>query len=209
LRAMQGLSSCLLHDYAGNLDENGRDWLSRIATAAKRMDCLTQDLLTFSQFSQSPIELEAVSLELALNNALGHLEHDIQQKQAAIQVARPLPSVTGHVGSLEQIFINLLSNAVKFVKPGIPPLVEIWACEERDFLRVHVKDNGIGIAPNHHERIFKMFERLHVNSEYPGTGMGLAIVHRSVSRMKGRCGVKSQLGGGSCFWFELPRPEAK
>jgi len=112
-----------------------------------------------------------------------------------------------HVGDplrLRQILSNLLSNAIKFVEAGVPPVVRIRKENRGAQARIWVEDNGIGIAPENHDRIFKVFERLHHREIYPGTGMGLAIVHRALERMGGRVGLESALGRGSRFWFELP-----
>ena len=107
--------------------------------------------------------------------------------------------------ALEQALTNLLTNALKFVPPGVAPRVTVRAEEFDSRVRIYVEDNGIGIPPDQHERIFGIFERLHSDQTYPGTGIGLAIVQKSVERMGGRVGVESEPGKGSRFWFELPR----
>uniref|UniRef100_UPI002FDF6893 sensor histidine kinase n=1 Tax=Noviherbaspirillum sp. TaxID=1926288 RepID=UPI002FDF6893 len=109
-----------------------------------------------------------------------------------------------------QIFQNLLSNAIKFARPEIQPVIGIWPEIRRaghgdaEFVRIWIEDNGIGIPPAQLQRIFKPFERLHGVSEYPGSGIGLAVVDKAVRRMGGRCGVESELNAGSRFWVELP-----
>ena len=120
-------------------------------------------------------------------------------------MAEPLPTVLGHGTTLAQVFANLVGNAVKFVPAGRVPEVVIRAQPNGDRVRVWVEDNGIGIAPEHHERIFRVFERLHRAEDYPGTGIGLAIVRKGVERMGGAVGLESALGSGSKFWIELPR----
>jgi signal transduction histidine kinase len=103
------------------------------------------------------------------------------------------------------VLANLLGNAIKFVRPGERPSARLW-CESRPgrFVRISVSDNGIGVAAEHHKRIFNVFERLHGAEEYPGTGIGLAIVRRGVERMGGRFGLESAVGRGSTFWIDLP-----
>src|SRR5262249_15798239 len=108
-----------------------------------------------------------------------------------------------HGGLLVQAVANLLSNAMKFVTPGTEPHVTVRAEQRRGVVRLWVEDNGIGIASTYHGRIFGAFERLNRMEAYPGTGIGLAIVQRSVERMGGRCGVESMPGEGSRFWIDL------
>src|SRR6185295_17509937 len=117
---------------------------------------------------------------------------------------KPLGKVVGHGPILIQVFVNLLSNAVKFVPPSTIPRVRIRVEARRDRKRIVIEDNGIGIAPEHQERIFGIFERLNRTEEFPGTGIGLAIVRRAVERLGGAVGVESQAGQGSRFWVELP-----
>ncbi|HWI56342.1 MAG TPA: ATP-binding protein, partial [Bacillota bacterium] len=106
---------------------------------------------------------------------------------------------------LTQVITNLLSNALKFVARGVRPRVEVAIKEAGRQVRVEVRDNGIGIAPEYQEKVFRMFERLHTTAEYPGTGIGLAIVQKAMLRMGGKLGLESTPGQGSCFWIELAR----
>jgi len=104
-----------------------------------------------------------------------------------------------------QMLVDLISNSLKFVAPGVKPCVRIWT-ERRDaWVRLWIQDNGIGIASEHHQRIFRVFERLHSSEQYPGTGIGLANVSKAAERMGGRVGVESQPQEGSRFWVELPK----
>jgi signal transduction histidine kinase len=106
-----------------------------------------------------------------------------------------------------QAIENLISNAIKFVAPGDTPRIRVWAEKQKDCVRLWFEDNGIGIDPAHQERVFQPFQRLHGVEAYPGTGIGLAIVRRSLERMGGQCGVISKPGAGSRFWIELPSAE--
>jgi signal transduction histidine kinase len=110
--------------------------------------------------------------------------------------------VLGHSATLVQVISNLISNALKFVEPEAQPQIRVWTEAREDWVRLWVEDNGIGIAPQHQERIFKVFERLHGREIYPGTGIGLAIVRKGVERMGGTVGVESEVGK-SRFWIEL------
>jgi len=205
LRAVQGLSNALLEDYAERLDDTGKDYSRRIATAAGRMDTLIQDLLAYSRLSRTDLELKAVDLAAVLADVQHQLEADLREKNAELVVEGELPFVLGHRATLGQVLSNLISNATKFVAPGVTPRVRISVKPQGGFFRLWVEDNGIGIAADHQERIFRVFERLHGVETYPGTGIGLAIVQKGVERLGGRIGVESEEGQGSKFWIELKK----
>lgn len=204
LRAIQGFGQALREDHAGRLDEEGQDYLKRIEAAAEELDRLTQDLLAYSRLGRLEMRLQPVDLGEVVGETLAVLEVDIRNQEAVVRVEDPLPVVKGHRVVLTQAVANLVSNALKFVPTGTAPRVRV-AAEPRDgWVRLWVEDNGIGIAPEHQERIFRVFERLHGSEAYPGTGIGLAIVRRGIERMGGRVGVESAGGQGSRFWIELP-----
>ncbi|MBN2093367.1 PAS domain S-box protein [candidate division KSB1 bacterium] len=203
LRAMHGFSQVLLDEYGNLFDANGQDYVRRIIGASKKMDTLIQDLLAYSRISRTQIQLNPVNLLEVIENAQSQLEKEIQDKNARIVTPGDIPQVIGHHGILEQVLTNLISNAIKFVRPDTQPLVEIKAETIEDWLRLWVIDNGIGIAEEYHERIFQVFERLHGVKQYPGTGIGLAIVRKGMERLGGTVGLKSTPGSGSQFFIEL------
>jgi signal transduction histidine kinase len=204
LRAMWGFAEALEEDYREKLDEQGRRYTRSVMDAARRMDELIEDLLTFSRLSRVEIELVPVDLEAAVREAVHEACAGDRRCMKSITVTAPLTSVIAHRPTLLQVLTNLLSNALKFVDPGTRPQVRVFA-EARDrTIRVWVEDNGLGIAPEHQTRIFLPFERLHGPGHYPGTGIGLAIVRKGVERMGGSVGMESELGRGSRFWIELP-----
>ena len=139
-----------------------------------------------------------------MSEAIQQLEAVVAERNARIEVADDLPRVRANRTALAQAITNLLSNAIKFVPEGIAPRVRVYAEAIEAAVRVWVADNGIGIDPENRERIFTAFERLHGVEEYPGTGIGLAIVRKGVERMGGRVGVESEPGQGNRFWIELP-----
>ena len=203
LRAMQGFSKALLEDFATELGTQGRDYASRVVAAAARMDELIQDLLAYSRLSRTDMALADVPLDEAVDSILLRMQGVIADRRAAITVDKPLPTVRAHRATIQQCLINLVNNALKFTAPDATPEIRIRAEPRGERVRCWVEDHGIGIAPEHHERIFRVFERLHGAETYPGTGIGLAIVKKGVERMEGQAGVDSVLGQGSRFWFEL------
>ena len=203
LRAMEGLSRALLEDFGDALDDLGREYTSRIVNAAETMDALITDLLAYSRLSRGDVPLQALPLDGVLAAALEHVADEVKRAGAMIEVERPLPAVIGHLTTLVQVVANLVSNGVKFVAPGVSPVIRIAATTEGDVVRLTVTDNGIGIASEHQDRIFRVLERLHGVEAYAGTGIGLAIVRKGVDRMGGRCGVESEPGAASTFWVEL------
>jgi PAS domain S-box-containing protein len=227
LRAMQGFAQALVEDYAGSLDELGQEYARRIVAASERMDHLINDLLAYSRVSRAELTLKPVDLSSVVSESLAQLAGDLKACGAQVTVEEPLAQVVGHQGTLVQVVANLVSNAVKFVAPGVQPRVRLWVedispaplgdspallgdspapLDQDGWRRLWLEDNGIGIAPEHQERVFRIFERLHGLETYPGTGIGLAIVRRAMERMGGRVGVESSVGQGSRFWVDLRRP---
>jgi signal transduction histidine kinase len=204
---MHGYADALVEDYGASLPEEGRGFTQRIVAAADRMENLIQDILTYSRLARAEVNLRPVALEQIVNQVLAQSEQTVSEASARIEVERPLPSVKAHPPTLVQAIENLLSNAIKFVSPGNKPSIRIRAERKANCVRLWFEDNGIGIDPAHQERVFQPFQRLHGVETYPGTGIGLAIVRRSLERMGGGCGVVSKPGEGSRFWIELQAAE--
>jgi signal transduction histidine kinase/CHASE3 domain sensor protein len=209
LRTIQGFAQALLEDYSSEIDSFGQSYLNYINEGAMQMDGLIADLLSYSRLSRTQIEIQPVDLADVINEALRKLQQQIQERQAEITVNIPVVQVMAHRSTLIQAVINLLTNALKFVPPEVLPLIQIYSeeyiQEEETWMRLWIVDNGIGIAPEHQERIFRVFERLHGIEVYPGTGIGLAIVRKALEKMGGLSSVESQLGQGSRFFFALPK----
>ena len=205
LRAMNGFAKALLTAYGDKLDARGHDFARRVVAAAEQMDQLIQDLLTYSRLSREELRARPQDLADVVGEVLATLQADIRQRAASIAVADTLGQVMANRPTLTQVVTNLISNAIKFVAAGVTPRVRIWSEPRDGSERLWVHDNGIGIDPAHHARIFHVFERLHGHEAYPGTGIGLAIVRRATERMGGRVGVDSRAGAGAAFWIELPR----
>jgi signal transduction histidine kinase len=203
LRAMEGLTSLLMEDYGDGFDSQALEYGSRIRTAASRMDQMIQELLSYSRLTLMDIQLQPVRLSRVIKDVISQISFDLEKKGATIKIKRSNAHVLGHYTMLSQVILNLVVNAVKFIPPDRQPVIKIRDEKAGDYLRVYVEDNGIGIAPEHQQRIFRIFERLHSNEQYKGTGIGLAIVEKAVHRMEGRLGLESTPGEGSRFWFEL------
>ena len=205
LRAIQGFATALNEDYGEDLDDLGTEYTERLVGSAQYMDRLIQDLLVYSRLSRSEIQLYSLDLSSTIFKATKTLEHEIEQSQAQIVVANPLGKIWANETILVQVVSNLISNAIKFVAPNTVPLVQIKSEARGNMLRLWIEDNGIGIKPEHQKRIFRVFERLHGNESYPGTGIGLAIVHKGMTRLSGKIGVESELNRGSRFWIDIPK----
>ena len=205
LRAIQGFAQVLMEDYESLFDDMGHEYLNRLITAAGHLDTLILDLLAYSRLGRTQIQLGQVDLATVVQGILQELESELQDKQAQVIIKTTLPLVKSQQSILRSIITNLITNAVKFVHPSTRAVVKIWAEERGKYVRLWVEDNGIGIAPEHQERIFRVFERLHGVESYVGTGIGLAIVKRGVESINGSVGVFSNVNHGSRFWIELPR----
>lgn len=205
VRAMHSFTELLLENYGMKLDSAGEGYARRIEQACRRMDRLTSDLLAYGRLGYQRISWGPVDLAQLFGGLLKELEPDRKARGAEVQLSKPMGVVLADFDILEQVSMNLLSNALKFVPPGASPRVEIWSETFDDKVVVNIRDQGIGIEPEYQERIFGVFERLHVNEAYAGTGIGLAIVKRGVERMGGHVGVESSVGHGSRFWLELKR----
>lgn len=204
LRSMSGFAKALLEDESANLTPLGLEYATRIARSANYMDNLLLDMLAYSRLAGADIVPEEFSLDEAIAELLGLVEKEIRDRKISIQVDSPLGKVFAHLPTFKQILTNLLSNSIKFLAPDRPPQVHIFSTRTDGYVRLWVQDNGIGIAPEHHEKIFGLFQRLHDNQTYPGTGIGLALVRKGAERMGGRVGVESEPAKGSRFWVDLP-----
>jgi signal transduction histidine kinase len=203
MRALNGFAQALIEDCAERLPETSLRYLRGIKDAAARGDVLITELLGYIRRSQGEMPLAPTDLDDVVTTACAGLAAEIARTRAQVTVERPLGTVLAHAPTLVEVVTRLLSNAVRFVAPSVPPAVRLTATETAGRVRLTVEDNGIGIAPAHRERIFRLFDRLHTGAEYPGMGVGLAVVQLTVRRMGGRVAVDAAPGGGSRFWIEL------
>jgi len=205
LRAMRGFAEALQEDYGDRLDAVGRDYTVRIVAASERLDAMIKDLLDYSRVGRDRLELTPLAVDELLADVPGLAALNAAESRPEVHVEPSELVLMAHRPTLSRVVDNLVSNAVKFVPAGVTPRIEVRARAVGDGVRVEVVDQGIGIAPEHIERVFGVFERLHTRDAFPGTGIGLAIVRRAVERQGGTVGVESAPGEGSTFWFQMRR----
>ncbi|MFQ5450882.1 MAG: PAS domain S-box protein [Nitrospinaceae bacterium] len=202
--------------FPSQMDDSGNDYIGRLQKATSRMQDFINDLLQYSRITRKREPLEAISLDKTVEEVLSCLETRIKRSHATVE-AGPLPTIEGGRIQVRQLMQNLISNALKYHKENESPRVRISARKnEKDTWDILVEDNGIGIDKKYYSRIFKPFERLHGRGQYDGSGIGLAICAKLVSRLGGSIRVESETGRGSIFILTLPatqpresRPEVK
>jgi PAS domain S-box-containing protein len=205
LVTISNYAGIVLSEHGEQIDSESRGMLQRIESAAGRMEETLKGLLEYSALAREHLTFQTLDLTETVRDVL--LEHRaaVQQSGAEIHVGVPMPTVRASRAALVRVLGQLLSNALKYRQPDQPPRVRITAESIERHVVIRMQDAGIGIEARHHERIFRIFERLHGYSRYPGSGIGLAIARRAVERMRGRIWVESELGKGSTFCVELPR----
>jgi light-regulated signal transduction histidine kinase (bacteriophytochrome) len=199
LRAIDGFARIFEESYGPQVDDEGRRLLKVIRDASRRMDKLIESLLGFSRIGrevrQEPLDMGALAAE-----AWAELETNGTPEFSLAE----LPEAKGDRALMKQVWANLLSNAIKYSAKRPEPRIEVTG-ERRDGERIYcVHDNGVGFDMRYYARLFGVFQRLHAESEYPGTGVGLATVQRIVSRHGGRAWAESEPGAGARFFFSLP-----
>ena len=203
LRSIVSFSQLLDRRYRGTLDADADEFIGFIVEGGLRMQTLITDLLSFSRVTTNGRPFVETDSGAVLGEALRDLSGAIEAEGATV-TAGPMPRVMADEPQLGQVFANLIGNALKYRRPDVPPEVRIRAEREGRFWRFAVEDNGIGIEPEYFDRIFVLFQRLHTQEAYPGTGIGLAIVQKIVERHGGEVRVESTPGEGSTFSFTLP-----
>ena len=203
LRAIVGFLQLLRDKCGDRLDERGRHYIERSVKAGFRMQEMIQGLLNLSRVGNRGEKFVSVDLNQVVRNIRDDLQRIIQEKNGDI-VCAELPNLDADAGQMQSLFRNLILNGLKYnVDPR--PTVEIGCVVEERLCRFSVRDNGIGISPKFHERIFLVFQRLHTEREYSGSGMGLALCKKIVERHGGTIWVESQKNEGATFYFTLPK----
>ncbi len=203
LRSIGSFVDLMQSTYDKQLDAQGRDWLLRTSESVKQLQTLIRDLLAYSRVDARPRPFQKVSMGEIVGRAVSLLDAAVQESSAQISVGE-LPEVLGDASQLGQLMLNLVGNALKY-RGNAAPRIHVAAESKGNEWIFSVRDNGIGIAPRHHERVFEIFKRLHDAKEYPGTGIGLAICRRVVGGHGGRIWVESESGEGSVFYFTMAK----
>lgn len=203
LRSITAFVQILEREHGEQLNEEARVLIGRVVEATNRLQNMINDLLAYSRVESHANPFHPVNLRKVIDSALASLEGVIRETQTEVACG-DLPVVLGDRGQLTQLLQNLIENAIKY-RGQEPPRVEVSAKPYGDQWLIMVRDNGIGIAPEHYERIFEIFRRLHSQQAYPGNGIGLALCRRVVERHSGRIWVESEPGKGSVFQFTLPK----
>lgn len=208
LVSLQGMAGILADEYAARLDADGQLYLRRIVANAEKMQTLLHDLLELSRVGRADGDNANIDLAHVVAEATEQLRHTLAARGAEVHVDGPLPVVHGSRTRLGQLFTNLIDNAVKYTPTQRAPRIAIAAADRGACWQIALRDNGVGIAPEFHDRVFGIFQRLPAGKAlHPaGTGVGLAIVARIVETHGGTLGLQSQ-DDGTTFHFTLPKQE--
>jgi PAS domain S-box-containing protein len=202
LRGIDGYSRLLLESYHERLDEEGRSFLQNVRAATRHMTRLIEDLLAYSKLERRKLSTMSVELSSFVTNLLSQFRDSLQNVHLTVKVDSY--RVRADPDGLAIALRNLIDNAIKFSKYSAIQEVDIVARAEGDYCVISVCDNGIGFDMRFYDKIFEIFQRLHRAEDYPGTGIGLAMVHKAMERMGGRVWAKSELGAGAVFYLQLP-----
>lgn len=205
LRSITGFSGLLSKKYSDKLDGDGKLYLQYISDSADKLRQLIDDLLSYSRMERRDIDTTDIDLDALVKALLAERNHDITTNNVKVQVKLPFHSIKSDKFMLRQVLGNYIDNAIKFSQKTEHPVVEINGSENEKTWSIQVKDNGIGFEPQYQDRIFLMFQRLHSDNEFVGTGVGLAIVRKAVERMGGRVWAEGEPGKGATFYVDIPK----
>ncbi len=203
LRAIQGFAEIIRERFAEHLPDKGQKYFDNIVEASDHMHILIEDLLAYSRLGKSAVRQELIQLSPLLREVIASLEARLSRTRANITFPDDLPAVEGDRTLIKVIFSNLIENALTYQPPDRTPDVTIRWEKGTNGPLIHVVDNGIGIPPEHHEKIFDIFQRLHPQSRYPGTGIGLGLVRKAASLMNAEVTVDSDIDRGAIFTIKF------
>lgn len=208
LRMVTSFLSKIKDKYENVLDDKGKKYIYFAVDGAERMRDIILDLLEYTKVGNSQEEIEKVDINEIINDNLVVLSNQIKDTKAKINFQN-LPIIYSFYAPLNQVFQNLISNAIKYKKNNVSPEIHISCKEFPNFWQFSVQDNGIGIKNEYHEKVFVIFQRLHNNDIYSGTGIGLAIVKKIIDNLEGKIWIKSEIDKGSTFYFTIPKVKIK
>ncbi len=203
LRSIDGYSKILQEDYSSKLDEEGNRILQIIRRNALRMGQLIEDLLNFARLGRKELEKTRLNMNVLVDNVKQELMTN-ESKRNIEFVVRPLDEVYCDSSMMRQVWINLISNALKYSRRQEVSKIEIGCNQEETRTIYYIRDNGVGFDMAYADKLFGVFQRLHKMEEFDGTGVGLALVHRIVSRHGGKIWAESQVNHGATFFFVIP-----
>lgn len=204
LRHMAGFAKMLQKKLVDDPDKKTHQYMASIIAASKKMERLIDDLLSFSQIGSAELQRRKVSLNSLLNEVVSEIKDELQERQVRWEIDE-LPDVLGDRSLLRLVIVNLVSNAVKFTSSRPQAEIKIGCNDEDDKFTCSISDNGVGFDMKYAERLFGVFQRLHTEEEFEGTGIGLATVQRIISRHGGRIWAEGSVGQGATFYFTLPK----
>jgi light-regulated signal transduction histidine kinase (bacteriophytochrome) len=207
LRALNGFSRMIEEDYASILDDEAKRLLGNIQYNAKKMSTLIDDLLAFSKLGRKEVQKSKINTDALVKNVLEEINTSTSY-HAAIKI-NSLPAADADYALLHQVWINLISNAIKYSSKKEKPEVIIGSTETENEIVFFVKDNGAGFNMKYAEKLFGIFQRLHKPTEFEGTGIGLAIVQRIITKHGGRIWAEAEINKGATFYFTLPKKTNK
>jgi PAS domain S-box-containing protein len=203
LRWIKGYSRLLIEDHSDVVDEEGRDFLNAIRDSTERMDQLIDDLLAYSHIERRAFSAEPIELRPLVETLVEERKTEFEERGISFRMDVNGSVVIADTAGLSQAVRNYLDNAIKFTCGAPEPRIEVGAEETEKSCRLWVRDNGVGFDMKHHDRIFEIFQRLHSLEDYPGTGIGLAIVRKAIERMGGKVWAESEPGRGATFYLEV------
>jgi len=202
LRAVNGYARILEEDYSGSFDEEGRRLLDVVQDNAKKMGVLIDDLLAFSRLGRKEIKKSTVDMTTLVQNVLAEL--NASQEFKPIVTVNPLHPATADATLMNQVWQNLLSNAIKYSSKNKKPDIKIESVKNKDELIYSISDNGVGFDMKYAHKLFRVFQRLHSSEDFEGTGVGLALVHRIITKQGGKIWAEAEINKGATFYFSLP-----
>ena len=208
LRAISGFADAVMEDYAPRLDDEGRRYLGLIQDNAHKMGQLIDDLLSFSRLGRREMTIAEIDMKSLVRDVFNELAAQAPGRDIEFTV-HLVPPAHGDRSLIQQVLVNLLSNAIKFTRPRKKALIEFGYLPELDGGAYYVKDNGVGFDMKYVGKLFGVFQRLHTADEFEGTGVGLALVYRIITRHGGRVWAEAEVDRGATLYFTLPEGVAK